>query len=42
MKWAGHVARMGDRRGAYGVLVEKPDETELLEDPGVYGKIILK
>ena len=24
MRWAGHVARMGKRRGAYGVLVGKP------------------
>ena len=24
MRWAGHVARMGDRRGAYWVLVERP------------------
>ena len=24
--WAGHVARMGDRRCAYRVLVERPDE----------------
>jgi hypothetical protein len=25
MRWAGHVARMGDRRGAHRVLVEKPE-----------------
>ena len=24
LKWAGHVARMGERRGAYSVLVGKP------------------
>ena len=24
MRWAGHVARMGDRRGSYRVLVEIP------------------
>jgi hypothetical protein len=24
MKWAGHVARMGTRRGAYRILVGKP------------------
>jgi len=24
MRWAGHVAHMGDRRGAYRVLVERP------------------
>jgi len=25
MKWAGHVTCMGERRGAYGVLVGKPE-----------------
>ena len=25
IKWAGHVARMGKRRGAYRVLVGKPE-----------------
>ena len=25
MRWAGHVARMGERRGAYRVLVRRPD-----------------
>ena len=25
MKWAGHVARMGEKRGVYKVLVEKPE-----------------
>jgi hypothetical protein len=25
MRWAGHVARIGDRRGAYRVLVGRPD-----------------
>ena len=24
-RWAGHVARMGERRGLYRVLVGKPD-----------------
>ena len=24
MLWAGHVERMGESRGVYGVLVEKP------------------
>ena len=24
MRWAGHVARMGEERGAYSVLVGKP------------------
>jgi len=42
MRWAGHVARMGDRRGAYWVLVGKPDGKHTLEDVGVVGRIILK
>ena len=25
IRWAGHVARMGERRGAYRVLVGKPE-----------------
>jgi len=25
MVWANHVARMGERRGVYSVLVEKPE-----------------
>jgi len=30
MRWAGHVARMGKRSGAYRVLVEKPEGKRLL------------
>jgi hypothetical protein len=26
MRWAGHVARMRDRRGAYSALLGKPEE----------------
>jgi hypothetical protein len=33
MKWAGHVACMGDRRSAYGVLVERPVEKRSLGRP---------
>ena len=29
MRWAGHVARMGEERGAYGVLVGKPEGKRL-------------
>jgi len=25
MRWAGHVARMGEKRGVYRVLVGKPE-----------------
>ena len=35
MRWAGHVARMGgERRGAYRVLMGKPEGKRPLERPG--------
>ena len=40
MRWAGHVARMGERRGVYRVLVGKPEGN--FGDPGVDGRIILR
>jgi hypothetical protein len=33
MKWAGHVARMGDGRGAYRVLVGRPESKRPLGRP---------
>jgi len=33
---------MGDKRGAYTVFVEKPDERDDLEDLGVDGNVISK
>ena len=33
MRWAGHVARMGERRGVYRVLVGKPEGKKLLGRP---------
>jgi hypothetical protein len=36
-RWAGHVARMGEWRGVYRVLVRKPEG-----DPGVEGRVILR
>jgi hypothetical protein len=35
MRWAGHVTRMGERRGVYR-------ERENLADPGIDGRIILR
>jgi len=32
MRWAGHVARMGEGRGAYRVLVRRPEDKRPLED----------
>ena len=42
MRWAGHVARMGKRRGAYRVLVGNLKERDHLEDRGVDGRLILR
>ena len=33
MKWAGHVARIGDERGVYRVLVGKPEGKRPLGRP---------
>ena len=33
MRWAGHVARMGKRKGAYRILVGKPEEKRPLGKP---------
>ena len=42
MRWTGHVARMGKRRGVCRVLVRKPEGKNHLEDPGVDGRIMLR
>ena len=42
IRWAGHVARMGEKRGVYRVFVGKPVGRGHLGDPGVDGKIILR
>jgi hypothetical protein len=42
IRWAGHVARMGERRGLYRALVEKPVGKSQLGDQGVDGRIILR
>jgi len=42
MIWARHEARVGEMRGLCRVLVEKPEEIDNLEDPGVDGRIILR
>ena len=42
-RWVGHVACMGERSGAYSVLVGKPGgKRPLGEDPGIDGRIILR
>ena len=42
MRWAAHVARMGERTGVYRVLVGDLRESGHLGDPGVDGRIILR
>jgi hypothetical protein len=39
MRWAGHVARVGEEREVYKVFVESPKERDHLEDQGVGGKM---
>jgi len=42
MRWAGHVAHIGDGRGVYRVLVGKPEGRRPLRRSGVDGRIILR
>ena len=42
MRWVGHVARMGERRGVYRVLVGKSEGKRQLEGTGIDGRIILR
>jgi len=42
MRWAGHVARVGESRGVDKVWVEKREGKRPLEDPGVDGRIIVR
>ena len=42
MRGAGHVARMGDRGGAYRVLVERSEGRRPVGRPRIGGMIILK
>jgi hypothetical protein len=42
MRKVGHVARMGERRGVYRVLVGILGGRDHLGDPGIDGNIILK
>jgi hypothetical protein len=42
MRWAGHVALMGKRRGAYWVLVGSPEGKGHFENLRVDGSVVLK
>jgi hypothetical protein len=39
MRWAGHVARMGEERKLYGVLVRITKERDHFEEQGVEGRM---
>jgi hypothetical protein len=41
-RWAEYVARRGDRRNEYRVLVVRPEGRDHLVDVGVNGRMILK
>jgi hypothetical protein len=42
LRWAAHLARVGERRGAFRALVGKPEGKNHLRHTGVDGIIILK
>ena len=42
MRWVGRVARIGDRKGAYRVLVGRPHGKITLGRSRLIGRIILK
>ena len=42
MRWVGHVARMGERRGVYRVLVGKPEINRPLGRPRLRRKDNIK
>jgi hypothetical protein len=42
MRWVGHVARMGEKRGAYRIWWGDLREGDHLGDPDVDGRMVLK
>jgi hypothetical protein len=42
IRWAGHVAYMGERNGGYSVMVVKSDRKNYLEEPVLDWRIILR
>ena len=42
IRWAEHVARVGDRKVVYSVVLGRPEGKSHLEDLGIDGRIILR
>jgi hypothetical protein len=42
MRWAGHVARLGEKWNTYRILVGKPEEKRPLDRHDVGGRIIFR
>ena len=42
LRWVGSVARVGESRGTYSVVMGKTEERRPLENPGINERIILK
>ena len=42
MRWAGHVARMYERRGECRMFMGKPEGKNHFEDPRIDGRILLR
>jgi hypothetical protein len=42
IRWAGHIARGGEKRNAYRILVGKPEGKRPLEDLDLGEKVILR
>jgi hypothetical protein len=42
MRWARHIARIGEGKGEYWVLMGNPEEKRPSEDQGVNGRIVLR
>jgi hypothetical protein len=40
VRWAGHIARIGEMRNAYNILTVKPEDNTLLRRQGVDGNIM--
>jgi len=42
MRWVENVARVGKMRNAVNIMVENLNGSDLLEDPGVDGKVVFE